>query len=86
VGDAAPGGGVATPAAGRQRGDRNDGAGRAARPMTPKGRTRPAVGRRAGPSGGRACAPTRARQATADRAPRGGCSALRVGRLLPLVL
>jgi len=30
-------------------------------------------------------APERARQATADRAPRGGCSALRVGRLLPLV-
>jgi len=30
-------------------------------------------------------APERARQATADRAPRGGCSALRVRRLLPLV-
>jgi len=30
-------------------------------------------------------APERARQATVDRAPRGGCSALRVGRLLPLV-
>ena len=29
--------------------------------------------------------PERARQATADRAPRGGCSALRAGRLLPLV-
>jgi len=29
--------------------------------------------------------PERARQATADRAPRGGCSALRVGQLLPLV-
>jgi len=30
-------------------------------------------------------APERARQATADRAPRGGCSALRAGRFLPLV-
>ena len=30
-------------------------------------------------------APERARQATADRAPRGGCSALRVGRFSPLV-
>jgi len=30
-------------------------------------------------------APGRARQATADRAPRGGCSALRVGWFLPLV-
>jgi len=30
-------------------------------------------------------APERARQATADRAPRGGCRALRAGRFLPLV-
>jgi len=35
--------------------------------------------------GGRVCAPERAHQATADRAPRGACSALRVGLLLPLV-
>jgi len=37
AGDAAPGGGVAKPAAGRRRGDRDDGAGRAARPKTPGG-------------------------------------------------
>jgi len=30
-------------------------------------------------------APERARQATADRAPRGGCSAFRAGRFLPFV-
>jgi len=49
---------------------------------------RPARGPRWGPcwrAGEGAGAPERARQATADRAPRGGCSALRVGRLLPLV-
>jgi len=38
-----------------------------------------------GPPWGRVGAPERARQATADRAPPGGCSALRVGLLLPLV-
>jgi len=37
AGDAAPGGGVAKPAAGRRRGDGDDGAGRAARPKTPGG-------------------------------------------------
>jgi len=57
----------------------------AARPQPPGERTRPAAPRLAGPTGGRVGAPERARQATADRAPRGGCSALRVGLLLPLV-
>jgi len=81
--------GATTPAAAvvsgtgtRERGRR---ARRAARPEPPGERTRPAAPRHAGPAGGRVGAPERARQATADRAPRGGCSALRVGLLLPLV-
>jgi len=86
AGDAAPGGGVATPSAGRRREDRDDGADCAAQSETPGERTRPAVGRHAGPTRGHVGAPERARQATAARAPRSGCSALRVRRLLPLVL
>ena len=81
-----PAGGSRPAAAGGRRGDGDDGAGRAARPKAPGERTRPAFGRHAGPTGGRVGAPERARPATADRAPRGGCGALRVGRLLPLVL
>ena len=49
---------------------------------------RDAPGRRAcreGPIGGPGCRGLRARQVTADRAPRGGCSALRAERSLPLV-
>jgi len=57
----------------------------AAWPEPPGERTRSAASRHAGPTGGRVGAPERARHATADRAPRGGCSALRVGSLLPLV-
>jgi len=76
---------------GRRRGDRGEGAA----PLTGSGHPRsvpdplrPALGPRGRPDWRAregACAPERARQATADRAPRGGCSALRVGRFLPLV-
>jgi len=76
---------------GRRRGNRDDGAaplpGSGQRRSVPN-QPRPARGPRGGPGWrGRqgAGAPERARQATADRSPRGGCSALRVGRLLPLV-
>jgi len=50
----------------------------------PKKRTRPPHppgGRHVGPG----CRGQRAREATADRAPRGGCSAMRAKRSLPLV-
>jgi len=50
----------------------------------PKGRTR-APRPSGGPYEGPGCRGQRARQATADRAPRGGCSALRVETSLPLV-
>ena len=57
----------------------------AARPEPPGERTRSAARDTRAPRGGRVGAPGRVRHATADRAPRGGCSALRVGLLLPLV-
>jgi len=76
---------------GRRREDRGEGAAAltgSGHPGSVPNPPRPARRRRGRPDWRAregAGAPERARQATADRAPRGGCSALHAGRLLPLV-